>query len=365
MEATQTSTSGSFTSGATITAGTSISASTSIAAGTLISASTSITAGTTVSGTQLISSIATGTAPLTVTSTTQVTNLNSSFLQGYSPVVSTSAGTANSIVLRNGSGDDFRRYGFASYFNSTDDISTGAITHIMAKFGDNYHRSATAAKVAAFLSGQTLNVTVPAPNFNDLANKASGTGNYVTTGQFQASSFTIKADTNNRFQQGALILRNDSPTIYLQDTDHNSAMLHCNSNLFYVLRGGNDTTAATEINGVWPLYINLTNNNAVFGGTVSASSDVRFKKNINTIQDSLNKVLNLRGVTFEKIETEGTHMGVIAQEIEKIIPEVVSEDKDGKKSVAYGNIVGLLIEAIKEQQIQINELKDMIALNNK
>ena len=135
-------------------------------------------------------------------------------------------------------------------------------------------------------------------------------------------------------------------------------MIHCNSSRLYVLRGANDTENWATVNGVWPLEINLTNNNATFGGTVTASSDARFKKNINTIQDSLNKVLNLRGVTFEKIETEGTHMGVIAQEIEKIIPEVVFEDKDGKKSVAYGNIVGLLIEAIKELNQKVDRLEN-------
>jgi hypothetical protein len=50
-------------------------------------------------------------------------------------------------------------------------------------------------------------------------------------------------------------------------------------------------------------------------------------------------------------------MGVIAQETEKVLPEVVQQDGNGRYSVAYGNIVGVLIEAIKEQQLQIEELK--------
>ena len=68
----------------------------------------------------------------------------------------------------------------------------------------------------------------------------------------------------------------------------------------------------------------------------------------------------MRGVTFERTDDEGrTSMGVIAQEIEKIIPEVVREDnsEDKIKSVAYGNMVGVLIEAIKELKSEIEELK--------
>ena len=63
---------------------------------------------------------------------------------------------------------------------------------------------------------------------------------------------------------------------------------------------------------------------------------------------------NLRGVTFDKDGKES--LGVIAQEVQKVIPEVVNQGEE-YLSVAYGNMVGLLIEAIKEQQQQIEELK--------
>jgi len=65
----------------------------------------------------------------------------------------------------------------------------------------------------------------------------------------------------------------------------------------------------------------------------------------------------IRGVSFRFKDTEKESIGVIAQEIEDIVPEVVETGSDGYKSVSYGNIVGLLIEAIKEQQNQINKLK--------
>jgi hypothetical protein len=84
-------------------------------------------------------------------------------------------------------------------------------------------------------------------------------------------------------------------------------------------------------------------------GDLVAVSDERKKTNIEPISNALDKVLQLTGVTFDKIDGDDRrHAGVIAQEVEKVLPEVVYTDKDGMKSVAYGNVIGLLIEAIKE-----------------
>ena len=65
----------------------------------------------------------------------------------------------------------------------------------------------------------------------------------------------------------------------------------------------------------------------------------------------------MRGVSFDWIENGNSEVGVIAQEVEEVIPDVVSTNDQGIKSVKYGNLVGVLIEAIKEQQAQIDELK--------
>jgi hypothetical protein len=92
-------------------------------------------------------------------------------------------------------------------------------------------------------------------------------------------------------------------------------------------------------------------------GNVIAFSDARVKENIKTIDSALEKVNKLRGVEFNKIGEEKTCIGVIAQEVEEVLPEVVETDDNGMKAVAYGNMVGLLIEAMKEQQKQIDELK--------
>jgi hypothetical protein len=93
-------------------------------------------------------------------------------------------------------------------------------------------------------------------------------------------------------------------------------------------------------------------------GNVTTNSDEKLKENVITIKNALEKVLSLRGVEYDRIDSGEHQIGLIAQEVEKIIPEVVYGDET--KSVAYANLVSLLIEAIKEQQTEINNLNDLI-----
>jgi hypothetical protein len=94
----------------------------------------------------------------------------------------------------------------------------------------------------------------------------------------------------------------------------------------------------------------------------TATSDVRLKTDIATIQDAAWKVNQLRGVTFRRLDVpdRATHMGVIAQEVAEVVPEVVHTSSDGILSVAYGNLVGLLIEAIKAQDARITQLESQL-----
>jgi len=100
-------------------------------------------------------------------------------------------------------------------------------------------------------------------------------------------------------------------------------------------------------------FRNLTATGTIQGAEVTATSDERLKSDIKTIDNALDKVMNMRGVSFTKQAEKG--IGVIAQEVEKVLPEVVH---DGDfKSVAYGNMVGVLIEAIKELKTEIDTHK--------
>lgn len=87
---------------------------------------------------------------------------------------------------------------------------------------------------------------------------------------------------------------------------------------------------------------------------VYQGSDKRYKENIETIDDGLIRVLNSRGVKYNR--DGNAEVGVIAQEIQNSIPEVVSEDNNGYLSVNYNGLVGVLIEAVKEQDKLIQDL---------
>jgi hypothetical protein len=114
------------------------------------------------------------------------------------------------------------------------------------------------------------------------------------------------------------------------------------------------------------LYVNgqttITGNTVCFG-TVSAGSDIKLKKDIFTVENAIDKVRNLRGVNFTYIKNDEKSMGVIAQEIQEIIPEVVTNN-NGTLTVNYCALAGVFIEAIKEISLKhdndINELKEQI-----
>ena len=122
--------------------------------------------------------------------------------------------------------------------------------------------------------------------------------------------------------------------------------------------GINNSLGITNLCGI--VTLNGANIYEVFAPLSHSHSDRRLKQNIHTITNPIEKVSALRGVNFEFIKDGKKQIGVIAQETEEIIPEVIGECPDGYKTIQYGNIVGLLIEAIKEQQKQIDELKEKI-----
>jgi hypothetical protein len=108
-------------------------------------------------------------------------------------------------------------------------------------------------------------------------------------------------------------------------------------------------------------------NNVVVQGNVTAYSDRRLKDNIETITNALNKVNQVRGVTYTRTDIEDAatrHTGVVAQELESVLPEAVMTGSDGIKSVAYGNVIGLLIESIKELDAKVNKLQQQLDARN-
>ena len=95
-------------------------------------------------------------------------------------------------------------------------------------------------------------------------------------------------------------------------------------------------------------------------GSVTEASDQRLKTNIEPLQGSLDNVISLEGVSFDWKKNGEPSIGVIAQQIESFYPQLISEDDKGMKSVNYSGLVGVLIEAMKEQQGMINELRSEV-----
>jgi len=163
--------------------------------------------------------------------------------------------------------------------------------------------------------------------------------------------------------RGATLGVTDSPALQACSTSNHSAFLSFHKHGHYAVNMGLDSDNVLRIGG-WSASANRLQldmaGNLTTAGNVTAYSDIRLKENIKVIPNALAKVQKIRGVTFTRNDTDDAemlHAGVIAQEVEAVLPEVVSEDASGIKNVAYGNMVALLIEAIKEQQTQIDELK--------
>ena len=102
---------------------------------------------------------------------------------------------------------------------------------------------------------------------------------------------------------------------------------------------------------------NSLSGNFTASGNITAYSDSRLKSDVETIPDALAKVAKMRGVNFTMKDTGARSTGVIAQELQAVIPEAVHTNDDGYLSVAYGNLVGVLIEAINTLSEEVEHLK--------
>jgi collagen type VII alpha len=135
-----------------------------------------------------------------------------------------------------------------------------------------------------------------------------------------------------------------------------------NAGTMTVQLGGNSASGRSfeVVDYAWSVVLFNVNSNgtATASGDLIAYSDARVKTNIKSINNSLEKVLKLNGVTYNRIDSEdkSTKIGFIAQDVEKVVPEVVTYDgKIDRYGISYGNVAALLVEAIKEQQTQIED----------
>ena len=229
----------------------------------------------------------------------------------------TNANTANAIVAREASGN----------------FSAGTIT---ATFSGNL-----TGNVTGNCSGTSNNITAYTINQNLGTSNSPSFDQVLATNNGNGTNFKVGDDA------------------WLGDVNAANTVR---------LKGIQDATAGYLTFGNQTTQLGLTNSTTLTWGAaftatgdITAYSDRRVKENIKTIDNALAKVLCLRGVTYNRtdLDDKSEKIGVIAQEIQEILPQVVSEEND-RYSVAYGNITGVLIEAIKEQQKQIEELKSIV-----
>lgn len=126
---------------------------------------------------------------------------------------------------------------------------------------------------------------------------------------------------------------------------------------------GNPNSLQLRTNGNITRMIIYNNGNAWLQGTLIQASDARLKKDIALLRNPLQKIMQLNGYTYHwKNETADNNLqtGVLAQEVQKLFPELVTENKDGLLAVNYSGLIPVLIESIKEQQKQINAQQEQI-----
>jgi hypothetical protein len=208
-----------------------------------------------------------------------------------------------------------------SKLNSTSYTATDVLTKIKTVDGSG------SGLDADLLDGQQGSYYYPASNPNG----------YTTYTANQALNTTSNPTFNDVYVSDQIIHKGDTDT-YMQ--------FHA-ADQWRVVTGGSER-------------LEVNNTNVTISNTLVESSDARLKENVETLENSLDKVRALRGVSYNKIESpEYKEIGFIAQEVEEVVPELVTTDEteDAMKAVSYGRTVALLVEAVKELKAEVEELK--------
>jgi hypothetical protein len=167
---------------------------------------------------------------------------------------------------------------------------------------------------------------------------------------FEGSAGQLFSITNN-LTSGSIFSVNDVSGIPSIDVD-------ANGTIQLAPYGGNIGVGTTNPTSKLTVVGDVLVSGIVTCTDINTTSDANLKGNIQTFTNALDAIENIRGVRFEWKENSKPSVGVVAQEIEKVIPELVTNTNP--KTVNYNGLIGVLIEAVKEQQVQINTLKEQI-----
>ena len=120
------------------------------------------------------------------------------------------------------------------------------------------------------------------------------------------------------------------------------------------------STGAVNLAHYGSTKLETTSSGITVTGDVNSTSDITMKSNVETLQDVVSLVKQLNGVKFTWKDSNQASIGVIAQELETVLPELVQTNSEGLKTVTYNGLIGVLIEAIKEQQTEIDLIKQSL-----
>ena len=191
---------------------------------------------------------------------------------------------------------------------------------------------------------------------------ATDTSNTIKVGDTSSNHLRIDNESvsyvNNQGNQTGYLYLQNSGTVQLRELRASLGV-----NITSTTASTSHTTGALKVAGGAGISGALN-----VGGDIIAyaSSDERLKDNIELISNPIEKVQSLKGVTWnwnekaDELQQSLPKVGVIAQDVEKVLPELVTDRENGYKGVDYAKLTGLLIEAIKEQQKQIDDLKSKL-----
>lgn len=251
--------------------------------------------------------------------------------------------TATSLTLATGQGSFFPSLSAGEFFYATlvDSANNLEIIKVTARTGDGLTivRGQDSTLARAYAAGDKLELRAVAAVFSEFVQLlATQTISGVKT-------FAAPVILNNEVNLQAKDSGGTTRSLLRLNNGNNVLFLNAGNGLI-LFRNQADSATLVSIDG---------NGNVVATGDVTSSSDERLKQNIETLTNALATVKALRGVSF--IKGGKPSLGLIAQEVQKIVPFLVHEDSDGYLSVAYANLVGLLIEAVKELSDRVEKIE--------
>jgi len=166
-----------------------------------------------------------------------------------------------------------------------------------------------------------------------------------------------KLEVKGNSTDGWIKLSTTSGNPYISSTNEIGFYTSNTVTSLYLFGSGNVGINNTTDNG-YKLYVAGT---IYATGNITANSDLTLKKNLELITNPTDKLMQLNGYSYQWKEDDSHQYGVIAQEVEKILPYAVSTGNDGIKGVSYNQIIPVLIEAVKEQKAKIENLEILLA----